>query len=101
MNHRVGEVRLTVLGPDRRPLADRDVTVEQRRHAFAFGNIGFDFVSLIGGPEPAEEGREQSFGGAADIDLDQFANLWLGLFNTATLPFYWGSYEPTRGARHA
>jgi GH35 family endo-1,4-beta-xylanase len=98
MHHRIGEVRLTVLGPDRRPLADRDVTVEQRRHAFAFGNIGFDFVRLVGGPEPAEHGREQSFGGAADVDPDQYAELWLGLFNTATLPFYWGRYEPTRGA---
>lgn len=101
MDHRIGEVTLTVLGPDRRPLADRVVTVEQRRHAFAFGNIGFDFVQLVGGPEPAEQDREQSFGGAADVDLDQFAELWLGLFNTATLPFYWGRYEPARGVPDA
>ncbi|MDG4832320.1 endo-1,4-beta-xylanase [Solwaraspora sp. WMMD1047] len=91
MQHRIGEVTLTVLGTDGRPLADRVVTVEQRRHAFAFGNIGFNFVGLVGGPEPTGDG-------AADLDLDRFAELWLGLFNTATLPFYWGRYEPTRGA---
>jgi GH35 family endo-1,4-beta-xylanase len=85
VDHRIGEVALTVLGPDGRPLADRVVTVEQRRHAFAFGNIGFDFVPLVGGPEP-------------DAELDRFAELWLGLFNMATLPFYWGGYEPVRGA---
>jgi len=101
VDHRIGEVALTVLGPDGRPLADQVVTVEQRRHAFSFGNIGFDFVHLAGGPDPAGKGREQSFGGAADVDLDQFAEQWLGLFNTATLPFYWGSYEPARGAPDA
>jgi len=90
--HRTGEVTLTVLGPDRRPLADRVVTVEQRRHAFAFGNIGFDFVRLIGGPGP-----DEVFGGATGLDLDTLGSRWLSLFNTATLPFYWGRYEPRRG----
>jgi len=84
MRHRTGEVSVTVLGPDGRPYADRAVTVEQRRHAFAFGNIGFDFVGKVG-----DRG--------ADADLDPLRDLWLGLFNTATLPFYWGDYERTRG----
>jgi endo-1,4-beta-xylanase len=90
--HRKGEVTLTLLGPDRRPLADRVVTVAQRRHAFAFGNLGFDFVPLVAGPGPAEV-----FGGATGLGLDTLAGLWLNLFNTATLPFYWGRYEPRRG----
>ena len=82
MEHRIGEVTLTVLGPDRQPLADRVVTVAQQRHAFAFGNIGFDFVDRVAG---------------SALDLDHLAERWLHLFNTATLPFYWGSYEPRRG----
>ncbi len=56
-----------------------EVVVEQTRHAFAFGNIGFDFV------EPA----------ARDTGL---AALWLDLYNSATLPFYWRDFEPVRGA---
>jgi GH35 family endo-1,4-beta-xylanase len=96
LSHRVGEVTLTVRGPDGRPLADRDVTVAQRRHAFAFGNIGFDFVRLVGGPGAAAAGG--GFGGASGTDLDRLGGLWLDLFNTATLPFYWGDYEPERGA---
>jgi endo-1,4-beta-xylanase len=68
------------------------VTVAQRRHAFAFGNLGFDFVPLVAGPGPAEV-----FGGATGLGLDTLADLWLNLFNTATLPFYWGRYEPRRG----
>jgi len=82
VEHRIGEVTLTVLGPDRQPLADRVVTVAQQRHAFAFGNIGFDFVDRVAG---------------SALDLDHLAERWLHLFNTATLPFYWGSYEPRRG----
>jgi endo-1,4-beta-xylanase len=73
MQHRIGEVALTVVGPDGLPFADEIVTIEQRRHAFAFGNIAFD------------------------LDGMEDADLWLNLFNTATLPFYWGRYEPERG----
>ena len=96
VRHRIGEVTLTVLGPDGRPLADRVVTVAQQRHAFAFGNIGFDFVGLVGGPPPEAAGPV--FGGATNLDLDRLGESWLNLFNTATLPFYWGPYEPQQGA---
>ncbi|GIF23980.1 GH35 family endo-1,4-beta-xylanase [Actinoplanes tereljensis] len=96
MKHRIGEVTLTVLGPDGHPFADRVVTVAQQRHDFAFGNIGFDFIRPVGGP-----GQPGYFGGGEHIDLDTLADAWLGLFNTATLPFYWGGYEPRRGATDA
>ena len=39
-------------------------------------------------------------GGVEDVEAfgtPELADPWLGLFNTATLPFYWGSYEPQRG----
>ncbi|MEJ3746842.1 endo-1,4-beta-xylanase [Actinomycetes bacterium KLBMP 9797] len=98
MRHRTGSVTLTVRGPDGRPLADHDVTVAQQRHAFAFGNIGFDFVRLVGGPDPEEAAGVEGAGGAARVDLDRLGGLWLNLFNTGTLPFYWGGYEPRRGA---
>lgn len=98
VRHRMGDVCLTVVAGDGQPLRERVVTVEQRRHAFAFGNIGFDFVRLVGGPDPDGAERVESFGGAGHLDLDRFGDLWLNLFNTATLPFYWGRYEPRRGA---
>ena len=60
-------------------LPHTEVVVEQTRHAFAFGNIGFDFIN------PA----------ARDTPL---AKLWLDLYNTATLPFYWRDFEPVQGA---
>lgn len=82
--HRIGEAVITVRDADGRPLADADVVVRQTSHAFAFGNIGFDFVGLANGTP-----------GEGDAEL---ADLWLDLFNTATLPFYWGRFEPGPGS---
>ncbi|GAA0989012.1 endo-1,4-beta-xylanase [Acrocarpospora macrocephala] len=65
------------------PLAEREVVVAQREHAFLFGCTGFDFVDLANGA-----GSEQD---------ERLAELWFGLFNAVTLPFYWGRFEPERG----
>ena len=97
MRHRIGELTLMVLGLDGLPLENRVVTVAQQRHAFSFGNIAFDLVGLVGGPEPEGAEEVESFGGRSHLELDRLGSLWLGLFNTATLPFYWGRYEPRRG----
>ncbi|MFD1717236.1 endo-1,4-beta-xylanase [Georgenia deserti] len=80
--HRRGEVTVTVLGRDEHPLAGRDVLVRQTRHAFGFGCIGFDLL-------------DHAVGASEDPDYDAvLAEAWLGLFDTATLPFYWGRFEP-------
>ncbi len=71
--------RVTVRDATGTPLPHTDVVVEQTRHAFAFGNIGFDFI------DPA----------VRDTPL---ARQWLDLYNTATLPFYWRDFEPQPGA---
>lgn len=73
--HRRAAAVLSLVGPDGGPVADREVTIQQRRHAFEFGCAGFEVAS-------------------ADAD---YQNLWLGLFDTATLPVYWGRFEPVRG----
>jgi endo-1,4-beta-xylanase len=73
--HRAADATLTV-SLDGVPLANREVVVAQRTHAFLFGCTGFE---LIDQPEP---------------DL---ADRWFDLFNFATLPFYWGRFEPVRG----
>lgn len=86
ITHRLGEAVLTLTGPGGAPLADTEVTVEQTRHAFGFGNIGFDLIDLANNV-PAE-GDEQ------------LARAYLELFNTATLPFYWGRFEPVLGQTH-
>jgi endo-1,4-beta-xylanase len=79
--HRRGTIELLVTDAAGRPLADRDVVVEQTRHDIAFGNIGFDLIGHANGEE----------------DESALAEDWLALFDTATLPFYWGRFEPERG----
>jgi endo-1,4-beta-xylanase len=98
VQHRIGRATLTVLQPDGQPLRESVLTIEQRRHAFAFGNIAFDFVRPVGGPDPKDAERVDGFGGARRLSLEELAGPWLNVFNTATLPFYWGRYEPRRGA---
>ena len=91
--HRTSRTVVTVRDAAGRPLADTDVTVAQRRHEFAFGNIGFDMIPLANGER---EIRRNVFGGAHE-NLEQLAALYLDVFNTATLPFYWRRFEPVRG----
>lgn len=82
--HRVAEARVRLTGTDGRPLANAELVVAQRSHDFAFANIGFDFIGLANGrPRPGDA---------------ELAERWLGLFNTATLPFYWRNFEPTPGS---
>lgn len=84
--HRRARARLTLRGPDGAPLAGQEVVVRQTRHAFWFGCIGFDLVDLANG-EPRDPGEDQ-----------RLADAWLDVFNQTTLPFYWGTFEPERGA---
>jgi endo-1,4-beta-xylanase len=84
LDHRYGHALVTVLDIDGQPLRDRDITVEQYAHAFSFGNIGFDFVPVAN----EETGSERAA---------RMADLWVNVFNTATLPFYWSDFEPQRG----
>ncbi|MBW4041696.1 MAG: 1,4-beta-xylanase [Acidobacteria bacterium] len=95
--HRTGSADLLLSDERGAPVADLEVTVEQRRHAFGFGNIGFDLLRMVGGPAPEGAEGVEAFGGVADVDPERFQAQWLRLFNTATLPFYWGRYEPVRG----
>jgi len=95
MRHRKAQCTLTVRRPDGLPLADTEVAIEQVAHRFRFGNIGFDLIALANHETSAVP--ESPFGGAAPAQGEHLASLWLDLFNTATLPFYWAGFEPERG----
>jgi endo-1,4-beta-xylanase len=95
--HRLADSTLTLRDAHGQPLARQIVTVEQTRHAFAFGNIGFDLIPFANdeltagspGDGAAEDAQERA---------QRLARQWLALFDTATLPFYWSQFEPRRGA---
>jgi GH35 family endo-1,4-beta-xylanase len=61
------------------PVAGATVRVEQRRHSFLFGCNAFRFYYHH------------------DEENPLYAARFSALFNYATLPFYWGLYEPEKG----
>ncbi|WDF32002.1 endo-1,4-beta-xylanase [Arthrobacter agilis] len=97
VDHRRVTAQVTVLDSAGNPVRDGHVTVEQQRHDFAFGNIGFDFIPLANEETAQDTGADSVFGGAELAGLPELETMWLELFNTATLPFYWRGFEPTRG----
>jgi endo-1,4-beta-xylanase len=82
-DHRRGTTVVNVTMDDGKPVTDAEFIVEQIRHEFVFGNIGFDLVPLANGR-------------AAPGDAELAAR-YLELFNAATLPFYWRDFEPEPG----
>jgi GH35 family endo-1,4-beta-xylanase len=78
--HRKADAVVVVLDAEGRPVPGARVEVEQTRHAFLFGcNL---FLYGRAGDERDEAAYRERFA---------------GLFNYATLPCYWPSYEPRRG----
>lgn len=84
--HRVGERVLRLVGPDGSPLAHAEVELAQTRHAFGFGSTGFELIPHANGE--LDPGKP---------DAARLAEDWLGVFDTATLPFYRGDFEPRPG----
>lgn len=78
--YRMADLTVQVRDAHGRPLDGAGVDVEQTRHAFLFGcNI---FGLRPGDTDPSQLTYQKRF---AD------------LFNYATLPFYWSSFEPEQG----
>lgn len=82
--HRRGTVQLVIRAPDGKPLANRAVTVRQTRHQFLFG------CNIFGLKAQSSPGREEAY-----------QRRFTELLNYATLPFYWGGYEPREGETNA
>ncbi|MBR5344317.1 MAG: endo-1,4-beta-xylanase [Clostridia bacterium] len=86
LSHRKASARLRILNPDGTPAANAQVQADQTSHQFLFGCGAFDTVALMKITDEAK----RAF-------IQERLGKWLKLFNYATLPFYWGRYEPTEG----
>ena len=71
-----------VVRRDGSPVPDAQVELRMNRHQFLFG---CDCYCANTYDTPEKEKRHKE--------------LFSGLFNYATLPFYWGQYEPVRGEK--
>ena len=82
LSHRKVNKRIRFTDKGGNPLSNREISVKQKDHKFLFGCGGFDFMPFV------MEGSEE---------FKQVTDAWLEIFNYATLPFYWGNYEPEEG----
>jgi GH35 family endo-1,4-beta-xylanase len=78
--HRKADATVTVTDRDGRPVSGAEVQIEQTRHAFLIG------CNLFGW------GR-----GGDDASEAEYRRRFEEVFNYATLPFYWWSYEREQG----
>jgi len=79
-HYRKGDAAIIVTDADGKPVPGAAVRVEMQRHEFLFGCNLF-MLGRSGSPT-----------------LDEvYGSSFAGLFNYATLPFYWRQYEPTSG----
>ena len=85
--HRLGEKSIRVISKDGIALKDKEVTVSQKDHRFLFGCSEFSCVALANGELDM---REQKM-------AEKRFELFSSLFNSVTLPFYWGRFEPAKG----
>ncbi len=69
---------------------NKPVGIRQTKHGFLFGSNAFPAVPLANGM-PAGEARDRA---------QKTTDLMLEICNFATLPFYWGGFEPEEGKPH-
>lgn len=80
--HRKVKKQIRFTDEQGKPLSDCEIGIRQVNHAFLFGCGGSDFIPYV------LKGGEKH---------KQLTDDWLAVFNYATLPFYWGRYEPEEG----
>lgn len=80
--YRMGQLTVHAVGKGGRPLPNARIEITQTRHAFLFGCNAFGY-------NPAEASPSQR----------AYQSQFTALFNYATLPFYWGAFEPAPGKK--
>ena len=81
--YRMGQLTVQVIGSNGRPVRNARVRITQTRHAFLFGCNVFGY-------DPADHSPAQA----------AYRRQFAVLFNYATLPFYWGAFEPAPGQQN-
>ncbi len=85
--HRMASSTIKLVDGAGNPVAGQEVTLRQTNHRFIFGCGIFDAIPVANRNVPADR---LAF-------LEQKLDLFLDVFNGATLPFYWAMYEPEKG----
>ena len=86
-SHRMGTTTLKLVIPDGTPLKNQQVVVKQKKHKFLFGCGEFSAIQYV----------HNEFEGKDKEKVEDRLEKFIELFNSATLPFYWQLFEPTKG----
>lgn len=84
--HRMAKCKVRVVDANGTPVTNKRLSLKQTKHEFLFGCGAFDTLPYTN-PTGAED---MAF-------LKDRIEKWLALYNYATLPFYWGRFEPEEG----
>ena len=97
ISHRCSTARIKVVDKEGKPVAGKKVNFKLKSHEFLFGCGGFDAIMLN---SDIPEGMLAFYDGDANKAKAFFRDRmdkWVQVFNYATIPFYWGGYEPKEG----
>ncbi len=82
--YRMANLKVRVVDNRGRPISNARVAVQMQRHAFLFGCNIFGLSDI-----------DASNASTGELKLQQeYRSRFAALFNYATLPFYWGAFEP-------
>ncbi len=97
VEHRCQTAKVRLTDANGMPVANTKVRFELKNNEFLFGCGGFDALPLTNDiPKEMLAFYDVTNGGDKVFYQDR-VDKWCKLFNYATLPFYWGNYEPTEG----
>lgn len=85
--HRMATKTIKLVDATGNPVSGKEVAIHQSNHRFLFGCGIFDAIEVANQNVLADR---LAF-------LEQKLDLFLDVFNFATLPFYWGMFEPEKG----
>lgn len=86
--HRMGDFQLCLRDAAGVPIPNAQVEMRLAQHEFRLGANGF----LIRGKKIRKQGNPSN-----ELLTLEYERAFAGLLNSATLPFYWGGYEPAAG----
>ncbi len=82
ISHRKVIKQIQFVDAQGKPLANKEVKIQQTKHDFLFGCGAFDFIPYVLNGDDFHK---------------QMTESWLDIFNYGTLPFYWGQFEKEEG----
>jgi endo-1,4-beta-xylanase len=85
--HRMARKTIKLVDASGNPVAGKEVALKQTNHKFLFGCGIFDAIDVANKNVPADRLAFQ----------EEKLNKFLDVFNSATLPFYWGTFESEKG----